>query len=60
VAQQHRLGRKLFIVTTNLDAQRTAIWDMGRIAASGHPKALDLFRSVMEASASVPASSRRC
>jgi predicted patatin/cPLA2 family phospholipase len=54
VAQQHRLGRKLFIVTTNLDAQRTAIWDMGRIATSGHPKALDLFRSVMEASASVP------
>jgi len=54
VAKEYRAGRKLFIVTTNLDAQRTAIWDMGRIATSGHPKALDLFRSVMEASASVP------
>jgi len=54
IAQQYRTGRKLFIVTTNLDAQRTAIWDMGRIASSGHPKALDLFRSVMEASASIP------
>ena len=54
VAQQYRAGRKLFIVTTNLDAQRTAIWDMGRIASSGNPKALDLFRKVMEASASIP------
>ena len=54
VAQQYRTGRKLFIVTTNLDAQRTAIWDMGRIASSGNPKALDLFRKVMEASASIP------
>lgn len=54
VAQQYRTGRKLFIVTTNLDAQRTALWDMGRIASSGHPQALDLFRKVMEASASIP------
>ncbi|MES1155903.1 MAG: patatin-like phospholipase family protein, partial [Pseudorhodoplanes sp.] len=54
VAQQYKTGRKLFIVTTNLDSQRTAIWDMGRIASSGNPKALDLFRSVMEASASIP------
>jgi len=54
IAQQYRAGRKLFIVTTNLDAQRTAIWDMGRIASSGNPKALDLFRKVLEASASIP------
>jgi predicted acylesterase/phospholipase RssA len=54
VAREHQRGRKLFIVTTNLDSQRTAIWDMGRIASSGNPKALDLFRKVMEASASIP------
>lgn len=54
IAQQYRAGRKLFIVTTNLDAQRTAIWDMGRIASSGNPKALELFRNVLEASASIP------
>jgi hypothetical protein len=41
-------------VTTNLDAQRTAIWDMGKIAASGEPGALDLFRNVLTASASIP------
>lgn len=54
VANEYRAGRRLFIVTTDLDAQRTAIWDMGWIAASGEPGALDLFRKVMEASASIP------
>ena len=42
------------VVTTNIDAQRTAIWDMGKIAASGEPGALELFRNVLTASASVP------
>ena len=54
VASEYRAGRRLFIVTTDLDSQRTAIWDMGRIASSGQPGALDLFRKVMEASASIP------
>ncbi len=54
VALQYRAGRKLYIVTTQLDAQRTAIWDMGRIASSGEPRALELFRRVIEASASIP------
>ena len=51
---EYRAGRRLYIVTTNLDAQRTAIWDMGKIAASGDPGALDLFRNVLTASASIP------
>src|SRR6202171_695643 len=54
IGREHRTGRRLYIVTTNLDAQRTAIWDMGRIAASGDPGALELFRNVMAASATVP------
>ncbi len=54
VAQEYRRGRRLFIVTTDLDAQRTAIWDMGRIASSEDPRALELFRKIMEASASIP------
>ena len=41
-------------MTTNLDAQRTAIWDMGKIADSREPGALDLFRNVLTASASIP------
>jgi predicted acylesterase/phospholipase RssA len=47
-------GRKLFVVTTNLDTQRTVVWDMGKIAALGTPEALKLFRDVMAASASIP------
>ncbi|MDX7950380.1 patatin-like phospholipase family protein [Lichenihabitans sp. Uapishka_5] len=54
VAAEHRRGRRLLIVTTNLDAQRSEIWDMGAIASSGAPNALALFRQVMAASASVP------
>jgi predicted acylesterase/phospholipase RssA len=40
--------------TTQLDAQRQVIWDMGAIAASGHPDAPKLFRQVLRASASIP------
>jgi hypothetical protein len=55
VAEQHRKGRRLLIGTTNLDAERPVIWDMGAIAASGRPEALDLFRKVLLASAAIPA-----
>lgn len=55
IAAEHRRGRRLLAVTTNLDAQRPVLWDMGAIAASGRPDALALFRDVLVASASVPA-----
>ncbi|HEX4767808.1 MAG TPA: patatin-like phospholipase family protein [Lichenihabitans sp.] len=55
VAAEHRKGRRLIVVTTNLDAQRSVIWDMGAIATSGSPNALSLFRQVLAASASIPA-----
>jgi hypothetical protein len=54
VAAAHNTGRRLLIGTTNLDAQRPVIWDMGRIAASGIPEALQLFRNVLLASAAIP------
>ena len=54
VAQEYAKGRRLYIGTTNLDAQRFMIWDMGAIASSGHPNAIKLFRKVMLASASIP------
>jgi Predicted esterase of the alpha-beta hydrolase superfamily len=54
IAAEHARGRKLFIVTTNLDTQRTVIWDMGRIASVGSLQALSLFRDVVAASASIP------
>jgi predicted patatin/cPLA2 family phospholipase len=54
IAAAHRQGRRLFVVTTNLDAQRPVLWNMGAIANSGQPRALELFRKVLLASASVP------
>lgn len=54
VAREHAKGRNLLVVTTDLDTQRTAIWNMGKIAAVGTPEALKLFRDVMAASASIP------
>lgn len=54
VAAEHAKGRRLLVATTNLDAQRTVVWDMGRIAQVGTPRALEVFRQVLLASASVP------
>ena len=54
IGAEYQKGRRLLVVTTNLDAQRTAVWDMGAIAASGAAGALSLFRDVLVASASVP------
>lgn len=54
IAAEYRRGRMLLIGTTNLDAQRPVIWNMGEIAASSHPKAVDLFRQVIMASAAIP------
>jgi hypothetical protein len=54
VAAQHRKGKRLFIATTNLEAQRGVIWDIGAIASSGNPNALKLIHQIILASASVP------
>ena len=54
VAEDHRRGRRLIVVTTNLDAQRTVVWNLGAIAASGRSDRFDIFREVLVASASIP------
>ena len=54
VARAHQTGRRLYIGTTDLDASRLVIWNMGVIAAAERPEAFDLFRSIMLASASIP------
>jgi hypothetical protein len=54
VAREHVKGRRLYMATTNLDARRLVIWDMGAIASSDSPEAENLFRDVMLASASIP------
>jgi predicted acylesterase/phospholipase RssA len=54
IAREFRRGRVLEIGTTNLDAGRQVIWNMGAIAASGAPNALDLFRTIIIASTIIP------
>jgi len=54
IAAEYRKGRLLLVLTTNLDAQRPVVWNMGEIAASRHPDALELFRKVILASAAIP------
>ena len=54
IAEEHRSGRRLYVGTANMDAQRFTIWNMGAIAASGRPDALELFRKVLLASSSIP------
>jgi predicted acylesterase/phospholipase RssA len=54
IAAEHRKGRLLVIGTTNLDAGRSVMWNMGAIAASGRPGALQLFRDIILASAAIP------
>lgn len=54
IATEHRKGRRLLVQTTNLDAQRPLIWDLGAIAASGNPERRKLFVDTLLASAAIP------
>jgi len=54
VAAEHRKGKRLYIGTTNIEAQRGVIWDIGAIANSHNPNALKLIHQIMLASASIP------
>ncbi|MFZ5693323.1 MAG: patatin-like phospholipase family protein [Pseudomonadota bacterium] len=58
IAAEHQRGRRLFILTTNLDAGRPVAWDIGAIATRyttlGDKAALDLVRKIMIAAISIP------
>ena len=54
IATEYAKGRILLIGTTNLDAQRPVVWNMGAIARAGTPAAIELFRQVLLASAAIP------
>lgn len=54
IGQEYMKGRLLLIGTTDIDAQRPVIWNIGAIATSGKPGALDLFRRILRASAAIP------
>ena len=54
IAAESRKGRQLLIGTTNLDAARPVMWNIGQIAEFETPQALELIRDIMLASASIP------
>jgi len=54
IAQGYAQGRLLLVGSANLDAQIPVTWNIGAIAASGHPEALPLIRKILLASAAVP------
>ena len=54
IGAAHRQGRRLYVGTTNMDAQRPVIWDIGAIAISNIPNKLDLVHRIILASTAVP------
>lgn len=54
IAIEHKRGRRLFIATTNLEAERGVIWDIGEIALSGREDSLAMVKKIMLASAAIP------
>jgi hypothetical protein len=54
IADAYGKGRILLIASTDLDSRRPVIWNIGAIASSGSPDALNLIRKILVASAAVP------
>ncbi len=54
IAAEYKRGRFLLILTTNLDAQRPVVWNMGALARIRTPEATELFHKVLLASAAIP------
>ena len=55
IAAEYAKGRILMVATTNLDANRGVIWNIGAIAQTDKPEALDLIHNILIASAAIPA-----
>ena len=55
VAKEHAKGRRLYVLTTDLDREQPVVWDMGAIASTKSKDRLALFRQVLLASTSIPA-----
>lgn len=55
IAAEYRIGRRLLIQTTNIDAQRPVVWDLSAIAASRQPDRREHMIDILLASAAIPA-----
>ncbi len=54
IAAAHDAGRRLYIATTHLDAQRLSVWDIGALAKLGYARGGPIIEGVIAASASIP------
>jgi predicted acylesterase/phospholipase RssA/predicted small lipoprotein YifL len=54
VAQEYRKGRRLYIATTNIDAGKLVVWDIGALAASDRHNKILRSQKIIRASATVP------
>ncbi|WP_340118636.1 patatin-like phospholipase family protein [Pelagibius sp. 7325] len=54
LSEEYRIGRRLFVGTTNLDAGRPVAWNITSIAASDFPEKRALIVDILLASASIP------
>ncbi len=54
LAKNYEEGRLILVGTSDLDAQQGVLWNLGAIAKSGHPRALDTIRRILLASAAIP------
>ncbi len=54
LAAERQKGRILLIATTNLDNEKMALWDIGRIAQVGTTDAQTLIQDLIIASSSIP------
>ena len=54
IAQENARDRRLFVGTTNIDAEHPVLWDVGAIASVGTSEAHQLVRPVILVSASIP------
>ena len=54
IAAESRKGRMLLVGTTNLEAERGVIWNLSALSLSDYPGKAELFRKIIQASASIP------
>jgi len=54
MAVEHRKGRRFYVGTSDLDARRGVIWDIGAMAARDTPGDRELVRNILLASSSIP------
>jgi predicted acylesterase/phospholipase RssA len=54
ITREYARGRRLLIGTTNLDAERPVVWDIGAIASSKIRTRKQLIQDILVASSSIP------